>query len=284
MRTLLTGATGFIGKHLVKVWDDQKSPQDELIALTRRKSELRGIDGVKIIDSDLEGSIKNRIDFSDVDNVIHLAWDHVHQYKSELHLIQTLGLQIRFLNYLLENGVNNLTIAGTCFEYGLIEGCLSEKIVTNPVTAYGMAKDVLRKYLFRVANESASIKWLRLFYVYGEGQYEHSLLPSLNRAIQMGNSTFDMSSGDQLRDFIEVKKVAEIIYKLSKVKVREIINVGSGEPIAIKEFVVRYLSEVHPESKIHLNLGAYPYSSDEPRNFWANLEKMSSQLEVVNEG
>jgi len=57
-------------------------------------------------------------------------------------------------------------------------------------------------------------------------------------------------------------------------KTTGIINVCSGEPVKLKDFVQNYLQQQH--ATIQLNLGYYPYSDIEPMNFWGDNAKLLS--------
>jgi UDP-glucose 4-epimerase len=71
-------------------------------------------------------------------------------------------------------------------------GQLKETLETKPNTPYGFAKDTLRRQLQDLQKvEPFNLTWARLFYLYGEGQSDASLLPQLKRAVENGekNST-----------------------------------------------------------------------------------------------
>jgi dTDP-6-deoxy-L-talose 4-dehydrogenase (NAD+) len=53
-----------------------------------------------------------------------------------------------------------------------------------------------------------TLQWARLFYLHGEGQNPNSLLAALDRAIDAGDAQFNMSMGDQLRDYLEITEAA----------------------------------------------------------------------------
>ena len=58
-------------------------------------------------------------------------------------------------------------------------------------------------------------KWIRLFYMYGEGQNPNSLLSQLQTALQNGDQEFNMSGGEQERDYLPIEKVAEYIVTIA---------------------------------------------------------------------
>jgi len=176
------------------------------------------------------------------------------------------------------NGLKNLVVTGTCFEYGMKEGCLSEDMVADPQNAYALAKDTLRKFLFELQKKHAfDCKWIRLFYMYGEGQNPNSLLSQLQLALQNGDKKFNMSGGEQERDYLPVEKVAEYIVAVAlQNEVDGIINCCSGKSIKIKELATNYLKEKNAD--ITLNLGYYPYTDYEPMSFWGDDHKLKQIL------
>ena len=60
-----------------------------------------------------------------------------------------------------------------------------------------------------------ALTWARLFYLYGEGQAENSLLPQLKKAVEQGDKVFNMSGGEQLRDYLPVAEVARRLVSLA---------------------------------------------------------------------
>jgi nucleoside-diphosphate-sugar epimerase len=158
------------------------------------------------------------------------------------------------------------------------EGCLSENMVTGPSNPYAKAKDLLRKKLEDFGREYPfALKWVRLFYMYGKGQNPNSLLSQLDKAITNGDEVFNMSGGQQTRDYLPVQKVAEYIVKISlQNNVTGIINCCSGEPVVLKQFVEDYLRKIN--KTVFLNFGYYPYPDFEPMHFWGNNEKLKTIL------
>jgi nucleoside-diphosphate-sugar epimerase len=147
-----------------------------------------------------------------------------------------------------------------------------------PSNAYAIAKNELRKFLETFQQEySFSLKWVRLFYLYGKGQNPNSLVSQLDKAIARGDKVFNMSGGEQVRDYLPVERVAEYLVKIAlQDKVNGIINCCSGEPVSVKEFVKKYLNKINKD--VSLNLGHYPYTDYEPMQFWGDNNKLKSIL------
>ncbi len=210
--------------------------------------------------------------------LIHLAWDGLPNYRSLHHFEQELPAQYRFLKAMLQGGLNNLLVTGTCFEYGMQSGPLTETLETRPNNSYGFAKDTLRRQLDLLQREIPfNLSWARIFYLYGEGQAATSLLPLLKRAVEHHEKFFKMSGGEQLRDFQSVTDTAKDIVALAMTANNSgVVNVCSGKPISVRRLVERWIRE--SGWSIELSLGEYPYPDYEPMAFWGSREKLNRCL------
>ena len=281
LKILVTGASGFIGNHLIK--ELLKNTNHEIIASSRdmeKAKKYEWFSRVKYISYDLNSQEElNLFEYFDKpDKVIHLAWDGLPNYNDLIHIEKNLFNNYQFIKNLVANGLKDITITGTCFEYGMVNGCLSEDIQTNPSNSYAIAKDSLRKFIEELKKQyKFNYKWIRLFYMYGEGQGEKSLIALLDKAIQNGEKEFNMSGGDQLRDYLPIQKVVEYISKIAiQEKIEGVINCCSGNPISIRNLVENYLNEIKYEMK--LNLGYYPYPNYEPMAFWGYNTKLQEAI------
>jgi dTDP-6-deoxy-L-talose 4-dehydrogenase (NAD+) len=157
-------------------------------------------------------------------------------------------------------------------------GKLKEDLEPKPDNPYALAKDCLRKFLEQLQKKfDFNLKWIRLFYIYGKGQSTNSILSQLEAALERNEKVFNMSGGEQLRDYLPVEKVAEYIVKISlQDKIGGVINCCSGEPIPIRKLVENYLIEKN--KNIKLNLGYYPYPEYEPMAFWGDTNKLNKVI------
>ena len=115
------------------------------------------------------------------------------------------------------------------------------------------------------------------FICMARGQSANSLIPLLEKAVQNGDPVFNMSGGEQLRDYLKVEEVAAIIAQVAlQQQVQGIINCCSGKPISVRTLVERYMRDNN--LSIPLNLGYYPYPDYEPMAFWGNADKLSQIL------
>ena len=278
MKILVTGATGFIGNYVVK---ELLKNNCQVIATSLSEEKAKAaswFSQVKYIPFDLknfDNSINYNLFFGQPDAVIHLAWEGLPNYKEAFHIQENLPRHLAFLTNLINNGLTKITVTGTCFEYGMKEGCLTEEMECEPTNHYAIAKNELRIQLQLLQSRFPfSFKWIRLFYMYGQGQSVKSLISQLETALENKEPVFNMSGGEQVRDFLPVEDVAENIVKITlQDKVQGIINCCSGKPITVKAFVENYLAKKN--ESIQLNLGYYPYTDYEPMNFWGDTNKLN---------
>lgn len=281
MKILVTGATGFVGRHVVA---RLLRTEHDILATSTGKGDFRLPDHPRLsyAPCDLNApDAETPVRFAQADAVVHLAWEGLPNYRELFHLERNLWSQYGFLKRLVESGVRNITVAGTCFEYGKQEGCLSEDLPARPNTAYATAKNSLREFLDVLKTKFPfEFKWIRLFYMHGEGQSRTSILEQLKEALRRGDKTFNMSGGEQLRDYLPIEAVADRIVRIAlQHEIQGIVNCGSGAPISIRSFVERFLEESSATEKIRLNLGHYSYPPHEPMAFWADMSKYQSLLE-----
>jgi dTDP-6-deoxy-L-talose 4-dehydrogenase (NAD+) len=278
-KVLVTGATGFVGNYVVL---ELLKKGYKVIATSRdlKKAEpFQWYPQVSYIPYDLY-DIKGDLYqfFQKPDLLIHLAWEGLPNYKNLFHLEKNLFINYRFLKNMVKHGLSQLAVTGTCFEYGMKEGALNESLETEPNNSYGLAKDCLRRFLEQLNGDiDFDLKWIRLFYMYGEGQNSNAILAQLDKALSEGKGSFNMSGGEQLRDYLPVEKVAEYIVRIvAQDKITGIINCCRGKPISIRNLVENHLKK--RKKSIHFNLGHYPYPDHEPMAFWGDNKKLMLAL------
>jgi nucleoside-diphosphate-sugar epimerase len=147
---------------------------------------------------------------------------------------------------------------------------------TRPTTAYGRAKDELRRTLQALQRTMPFVlQWARLFYMYGEGQNPRSLLAQLDQAIARGDAVFKMSGGEQVRDYLPVTTVAEhLVTLVEHPDCDGVLNICSGKPVTVRHLVEQHLAE--RGAQIRLQLGHYPYPDYEPMAFWGEPSRLLS--------
>jgi nucleoside-diphosphate-sugar epimerase len=272
MNIFLTGGTGFIGSHFLKLALDFGH---SVKALKRNTNSITKIplsvepywlikDFCEIDESDLE----------DIDIIVHLAAHSANvPYDSLLNCIKhNVEDPLIFFEKAINAGVRKFVVAGSCFEYGRA-GERYDFIPTNaplePTQTYPASKAISSIAFYQFANQyKLQMQYLRVFQVYGEGEAESRLWPSLRRAAHSGQD-FPMTKGEQIRDFIDVKTVAKIFLNEAELMVTckdsepqfIVKNIGSGNPQTILDFSKFWWEKWKAKGK--LLVGELPYRNGE---------------------
>ena len=281
-KILVTGATGFIGNYVIEQLLLNNNCHVIATSSNSQKAQLTSwynkVDYLPFNLKEFDTNVNYYEFFNQPDLLIHLAWEGLPNYKADFHINENLPRHFIFIKNLIDHGLKDITVTGTCFEYGMQEGELSELIEPKPTNSYSIAKDTLRKKIAQLPHQdNINFKWVRLFYMYGSGQSPNSLLSQLDRSLSMNETIFNMSGGEQERDYLPVEEVAANIINIAlQQTVTGIINCCSGNPIKVKDFVINYLQTKN--KYIQLNLGYYPYVDYEPMSFWGNNKKLKTIL------
>lgn len=279
MKVALTGATGFIGRHVLAAL----ATHDAAICVVVRPGHatLAQPAGARTVVMDLDEAGPDTFErLGRPDVLVHLAWGGLPNYASATHVDSELPRQRRFLDACIQGGLRRLLVTGTCLEYGMQEGELREDTPAAPATAYAVAKHRLHAELdgWR-QTRGVALAWLRAFYLFGPGQAASSLYAQLNAAIDHGDSHFPMSAGDQVRDFMPVAQAATEIARLAMRPVDAgTVNLCSGQPIRVIDVARRWVAE--RGAGIMLDTGRFPYPTYEPFRFWGNRSRLDQLLEA----
>ncbi len=256
MNILLTGATGFIGKYLIK----RLKNIDCNVYAIYRKEKYKNIksDSIIWIPKALEDLKID--DFKNIQTVIHLAAVGVSPQKASQKKLEFLNVyqSLRLMQLAEQAGVKRFIAVGTCLEYGKESDnweFIPPDAKLKPLCPYSKSKAKSFKLLSQFSIENnIELFYGRIFSAYGEGQYEHNLWPSLIKAANSGKD-FQMTEAEEIRDFIHVNEVTRYlvnaIYR-EDIKKGEpfVINIGSGYPIKLKDFAQNEWSKLKAEGKI----------------------------------
>ncbi len=275
MNIAVTGATGFLGRHVLA---ELRARDINVVATCRSIGDAyRETSGLRWVGLDIAAPSGDVYEYlGRPQALIHLAWGGLPNYQSSHHVEEELPKHYQFLAGLMRQGLPALVAAGTCFEYGMQSGPLAAHAATKPENPYGFAKDALRQQLSLLLNEYPySLTWARLFYMYGDGQPDSSLLPLLRSAVERGDREFPMSGGEQLRDYLPVQEVArQLVTYAMDPSGHGPVNICSGKPISVRRLVEQWIEENGWEIKPRL--GVLPYSDYEPLAFWGIPESKES--------
>ncbi|WBY07960.1 NAD(P)-dependent oxidoreductase [Sphingomonas sp. 7/4-4] len=194
MKVAVTGAGGFVGGHVLRALEQVDGcevvavvrPATKDIRLTPNAREMRFDLG------DTTDDVFDRLGRPDV--LIHLAWGGLPNYMSLHHFEDELPAQYRFLSTMVAGGLGAALVTGTCFEYGMANGALTEDMTPAPANPYSFAKvALLRQLEFLQAKIPFALTWARLFYMWGPGQAPTSIYPLLAAAAARNDAVFPMS-------------------------------------------------------------------------------------------
>ena len=244
MKLFVTGGTGFIGSHFI---NQAHAAGHEIVAL-RRGLESRPRVALDVEPSWLTKQMRDvtEDDFLGCEVLVHLAAHSANvPYDSIENCIQYNVIDPLIMFRVAKNaGINRFIIAGSCFEYGRSGeryGDISVDAPLEPTSSYPASKAAASVAFHAFACESnVSLLILRIFQVYGEGEDPSRFWPSLRKAAISGED-FSMTSGKQVRDFINVKDVVRVfvdaLERHDLVDGQPMIeNLGAGKPKTLAEF------------------------------------------------
>jgi dTDP-6-deoxy-L-talose 4-dehydrogenase (NAD+) len=284
VKVLVTGATGFVGRHLVAALLARGCEVRAVARNVETAARMPWINAVEFVAADVHADTLDSVALTKgVDALAHLAWPGLPNYQALFHFEHNLMADYRFIKRAVEAGVSQVLITGTCFEYGMQSGPLSEQTDPQPANPYGLAKNTLRLLLESLQRlQPFTLQWARLFYLHGEGQNPSSLLAALDRAIDAGDDSFNMSGGEQLRDYLAIETSAGYLASiLQRHDFNGVINCSSGQPVSVRALVEQRLRE--RDASIRLNLGHYPYPTHEPMAFWGVADRLQQLLGAEHE-
>ena len=272
-RILVTGATGFIGSHLIARLIDEAA---NVGAIIRKIVPSDKQSNLQILQTDLLDftTLQGRVRKFQPDVVYHLAgvrpfgntWQSIQQ-AYQTNFLATMNL-LRSLE-----GINTqaIILIGSAAEYGKGAAPYREEQTLRPISAYGASKAAATILgLFCHEYFKLPIIIVRPSVVYGPGQGEHFFLSQMCKTI-LDERPFFMSPGDQYRDFIYISDVVDALLLLATKPeaVGGIFNIGSGI-----SYPLRYIAELASKylgGKNLLRVGAKDYAPDEQYAYVVNI-------------
>jgi nucleoside-diphosphate-sugar epimerase len=268
MKLFVTGGTGFVGSHFINA---SIQAGHEIVALRRPQSVSR----IPLNKEPLwiEGNLDNEFkkELKGCDALVHLAAHSPNPPYDALDqcLYWNLTASLNLLHQAHDVGIKKFLIAGSCFEYGR-SGERYDYIPTDaplePTMTYPISKAAASVVFSGWGiDKLVNMQILRIFQVFGEGEPQSRLWPSLREAALLG-SDYPMTEGGQVRDFISVEEVATAFVQALDFDGVEsgrplIKHIGTGKPQTVLEFSEYWWR--HWGAKGRLLPGVIPYRENE---------------------
>lgn len=273
MRILITGANGYIGRHVVKAACDAGY---EVIANDLNLSDVdpRAERNDYPIFSTANEPLLEKLGRPHV--CIHLAWKDGFVHNSPAHM-EMLSSHIAFFHRMIEEGIHSFASMGSMHEVGYWNGEIREDTPCNPLSQYGIAKNAMRQSILLSAAGNRNVRWLRAFYITGDDIRGNSVFGKIARAAQEGKKSFPFTSGVNQYDFIDVDELARMIIACTlQDDVTGVINVCSGKPMSLANCVEKFIQDNH--LNIQLEYGAYPERKYDSPRVWGETEKLTKAM------
>lgn len=269
MRVLITGAGGYMGKHVVKAF--LNNGHEVYVS----DFSFKGVDerATRVEEPIFSGEkdIYQRLGEPDV--LVHLAWRDGFVHNSAAHM-HDLSSHMVFLENMIDGGLKYLTVMGSMHEVGYWEGAIDENTPCNPMSMYGIAKNAMRQaLLLYVKDKNVNLHWLRAYYIYGDDARGSSIFAKLYQASEDGKTEFPFTTGKNLYDFIHVDDLAEqIMWASIQSEENGIINVCTGEPMSLADKIESYIKEHN--MPIKLKYGAFPDRPYDSPGTWGDATRI----------
>jgi nucleoside-diphosphate-sugar epimerase len=275
-RVLITGATGFIGRHCLQILTTKgydvhavsrrASPESALPRLTWHERNLL-LPGCP---TDLIAKVKPEC-------LLHLAWYTVPaKYWEARENVEWVRASLELFHAFADNGGSRLVAAGTCAEYGSVDGeCKENKTPLFPTTLYGVSKHGLERILyFWSLRTGMSSAWGRTFFLYGPHEHPSRVVAYVVLSLLRGEPAL-CSEGTEVMDFMQVTDAASAFVSLLESKVQGPVNIGSGRPVSLH----RVLEEIGAQlSKLDLIRFGTRGSKHASQAFWANTQRLANEV------
>jgi len=278
-KLLITGATGFLGRHLVG-----KATESGAIVITTSRSETPAREaGHVAIDLCNRSRVLGLLREVVPDGILHAASAGTSDKVGFAQLMRAnaVGTENLLAAAVALPQPPAVVMAGSGYEYAPQSRDLTEDDPVGPVTPYGISK-AAAAFCAGIYAARMPITLLRIFNVYGPGEREPRLLPYVAACARAGR-VIELTACEQVRDFVFVKDVAALFWRALERSPQDrhlrILNVGSGSPAPLKRFVALLLEALREKGlNPHVEFGARRYRVGEPMYYAADITRLRKTL------
>ena len=277
-KIVITGATGFIGTHLIEQWL-AKDVEVYTVIRPHSKNADRIPKNAHIHIIELQMGEYDRLLglVGSADYFYHLAWEGARvPYRDDVEM-QNNNYKCTLQAYETAKklGCKFFLGSGSQAEYGSTTGIVDENYPCNPTTEYGKQKlNACKELLCRAERDGMKLIWTRIFSIYGPCDFQGTLvMTSIDKMLR--NEPIEMTEGTQLWDFLYVSDAASAMVLLAEAECDNgVYNIASGDYKPLRTFVEEIKRITN--SKSELKFGEVPFGPHGPVNLTPDSSKMKA--------
>lgn len=246
MKTLITGAYGFTGKHLLNNLEGEAA----LISRTKRDTDSNGHKNITLDMTDYR-QVNSVIQEYKPEKIFHLAGSFHNDFNVD-YPINVLGTKNIF-DSIVENKLDTrVLVIGSAAEFGYTtfeQNPVSESTMLNPFSDYGLTKVFQSNLMKLYCNKyGLDIVMARPFNLYGKGVSDKLFVGRVYSEIEKFKrgeiEHITLGNLNSQRDYIHISEATKHYLQIMKLgKKGEVYNVGTGTPKSTRDLLVEILTQ-----------------------------------------